>query len=91
MKGILRPYQVIAEEYLCMEGIPVFRNIASAYADDIISVKYLDLTKDDPKVIINQILDTYVKSSKMKRLMNNETKPFMDQDVVVKTKEWSQH
>ena len=59
MKGTIRPYQVMAEEYLCKKSIPVFRNIASAFADDIISVVDLDLKKDNPTVIVDQIRNTY--------------------------------
>ena len=35
-KEAIRPYQTEAERYLTEKGTPVYRNIASAYADDII-------------------------------------------------------
>ena len=56
-KGTIRSYQIKADKNLTKEGTPVYRNIASAYADDIISVIDLDLTKDNPKAIVDEILD----------------------------------
>jgi len=43
LKGMIRPYQYKAEKFLTKKGNPVFRNIASAYADDITSVVDIDL------------------------------------------------
>ena len=45
IKDKIRPYQSKAEKFLTHNGYPVVRNIMSAYAVYIISVKDLDLRK----------------------------------------------
>lgn len=64
-KGGIRPYQIRAEAFLTKKGTLVLRNIASANADEIISTLNLILQKDDPKLIINEILGIYSKFSKV--------------------------
>ena len=59
----VRPYQLTVEKFFTKQGIPIYRNIASAYADDIISVVKLDLRHDDPKLIIDKKLEIYSKLS----------------------------
>ena len=49
--------------------------------DDIISVVYLDLTRDNPKIIVDEILETYIKLSKISGLKNNEMKTIYSEDI----------
>ena len=51
-----RPYQLMAEKFLTKKGIPTYGNIASAFADDVISVVKLDLRNNDWKLMIDKIL-----------------------------------
>ena len=51
----------------------IFRNIASAYTDDIISVVKVNLNNDDPKNIIDEILEIYRRFSLVSGLKNKDT------------------
>ena len=62
--------KIKAEKFLTIEGFPVFRNISSAYAEDIFSAVSLNLQRDDPKLIIIEILGIYSKFSKVSGLSN---------------------
>ena len=72
IKGVFRPHQTKAEKFNTKKGIPVYRNVTPAYTDDLISVVYFDLSNDDPKAIIDQVLGIYDKFSKVSGLMNND-------------------
>ena len=48
----------------------IFRNIASAYADDIISVVKLDLKVEDPKHIFDEVGEIYRRFIIVSRLKN---------------------
>ena len=43
----VRPDQLIAEQFLTKKGIPIYMNIVSAFADNVISVVNLYLRNDD--------------------------------------------
>ena len=55
----MRPYKLTVEKCLTKQEIPIYRNIVSAYKDDTISVVKLDLRHDDPKLIIDEILEIH--------------------------------
>ena len=71
---IVRPNLLAFEKFLTGIGTPIHRNIASAYADDIISVVKLDLRLYDPKLIIDKIKETYKKFSYVLVLRNHDIK-----------------
>ena len=70
----IKLYQIKVEKFLTDKGIPIYRNILSAYADDVISVVNLDLTKDDPRMVIDEFLDFYRQFNLVYGLKNNDTK-----------------
>ena len=71
---MVRPYQTTVEKYPTSRGKLIYRNIASAYTDDIISLVKLDLNIDDPRFVIDEILDTYRRFSQVSGLKNNNKK-----------------
>ena len=53
----IKPYQLNVEKLLTDKRTPIYRHIALAYADDVISVVNLDVTTDYPKMVIDEILE----------------------------------
>ena len=69
-----KPYVLNAQQNLRKQGIASVNPIASAYADDIISVIGIDMGKRDPVKQVENIINVYKRFSKVSGLSNNDAK-----------------
>ena len=70
----VKPYQLYAQTLLKSQGVLSYNNIASSFADDVITAVYLDLKQNNNQSAIESILNTYSEFNKVSALVNNDTK-----------------